>query len=420
MKALFIFHNDLRIQDNTTLNLLSEYSILPVFILDNRQIINNPYSSDYCLRFMQESLDDLNSNLRKSNSKLHVFKGLTHEIVANLIKKFKPQIVASNKDYSPFAIKRDKQIEKVCKQNEVEFISEHDRPLTPFYEIKTGSKTDYRKFTPYYNNAVKKINSKITNRRLKFTNIKSKNEKLNLDANVKHQRQKGGRKEGLKLLSKAAKMKNYKNTSNYLSKKTTMLSAHNKFGTISIREVYAKVKSNAALVQQLIWRDFYFNIMLNNDVILKNFRKPNPRIVWKNDKTQFKKWKEGKTGYPLVDAGMREMNKTGFMHNRARMIVASFLVKKLKIDWRKGEKYFAQNLIDYDISQNNGNWQWCAGTGVDSRDRTFNPNLQSKKYDADCEYIYTWIPELQDVPAKDIHNWPTKYKNYSVYYEPIL
>ena len=237
----------------------------------------------------------------------------------------------------------------------------------------------------------------------------------------------GGRKNGLVILKKIKNFKNYDNKRNLLTYETTKLSAYIKFGCVSIREVFKAIKKTGSkdLIRQLYWRDFYYNILFFFPHVFGNALKTKySKIIWPNNKSYFEKWKKGKTGFPVIDACMRQLNTTGFMHNRGRLIVSNFLIKLLLIDWQKGEKYFAQKLVDYDPAVNNGNWQWSASTGADSQPyfRIFNPWLQSKKFDKDCKFIKKWIPELQEVKATDIHKWDTKYQVYNgiKYPEPII
>ena len=209
--------------------------------------------------------------------------------------------------------------------------------------------------------------------------------------------------------------KHYSKTHNELDKPTTQLSAYIKFGCISIREMYKAFKSNNDLIRQLIWRDFYMNILYSFPYVLGKPMKPNyAKIKWHHNATWFKAWSTGETGFPVVDAGMRQLNTTGYMHNRARLIVASFLTKTLLIDWREGEEYFAKNLTDYDPASNNGNWQWIASSGADSQPyfRIFNPWLQGKEVDPDANYIKQWVPELKNVNAKDIHQWNDTWREH--------
>ena len=236
----------------------------------------------------------------------------------------------------------------------------------------------------------------------------------------------GGRKEALHLLKNIAHLKNYKEIRNFPALAgTTHLSAHNKFGTVSIREVYQTIVKcfgkTHTLINELYWRDFFTHILYHFPHVLgEAFHKKYNDIRWENNKNFFKKWCLGMTGFPIVDAGMRELNQTGYMHNRVRMIVASFLVKDLHIDWRWGEKYFAQQLIDYDPAVNNGNWQWAASTGCDAQPyfRIFNPWRQQVQYDPDCVYIKKWLPELINISPKIIHEL---YKNkMNGYPQPLV
>ena len=221
----------------------------------------------------------------------------------------------------------------------------------------------------------------------------------------------GGRKNAQKVLNRLADFNDYDTDRDIPAKEaTTGLSAHNKFGTVSIREVYHAVTdalgSSHTIIRELYWRDFFSHVAFHFPHIFGHaFHKKYEQLEWENSRKKFKVWCDGKTGFPIVDAGMRQLNVTGFMHNRVRMIVASFLVKDLHIDWRWGEKYFAQNLVDYDPAVNNGNWQWAASTGCDAQPyfRIFNPWIQGKKFDLDCIYIKKWVPELRKYSAKDIH-----------------
>jgi deoxyribodipyrimidine photo-lyase len=223
----------------------------------------------------------------------------------------------------------------------------------------------------------------------------------------------------------AKNLKNYPRTHNDLSHSTSELSAFIKFGCVSIREVYKTFRSKHDFIRQLFWRDFYANILYSFPYVLGSAMKKNyNKVHWHHNSNWFKKWCDGETGYPVVDAGMRQMNQTGYMHNRARLIVSSFLVKTLLISWEEGEKYFAQKLVDYDPASNNGNWQWTAGSGADSQPyfRIFNPWEQGKNYDPNCEYIKKWVPELKDVPNKDILNWEDTHSEYKdvKYPKPIV
>ena len=240
----------------------------------------------------------------------------------------------------------------------------------------------------------------------------------------------GGRKNGIEKLSKAGNDQNeYDETRDFFKEKTTHLSAYIKYGCVSIREVYHLFKKKFGvehgLIRELIWREFFAHVLYAYpEVVGQSYQTKYRNLKWENEKIYFNKWKKGETGVPLVDACMREMNSTGYMHNRGRMTVASFLIKSLLIDWRWGEKYFATQLTDYDLASNNGNWQGISGTGVDMKPyfRDMNPWLQSKKFDNDTSYIKKWVPELQSVKSSDIHEWHTSYKKYTNvnYPQPII
>jgi deoxyribodipyrimidine photo-lyase len=225
----------------------------------------------------------------------------------------------------------------------------------------------------------------------------------------------GGRVNAIQMLKRAVKSQaHYSDTRDKPAKPTSQLSAAIKFGCVSIREVYHAFRGNAPFVRQLVWRDFYANILFAFPHVLGHAMKPNyQRIKWHHNSAWFKAWCNGQTGYPIVDAGMRQLNRTGYMHNRVRLIVASFLTKTLLISWEHGEKYFAKNLTDYDPASNNGNWQWIASTGVDSQPyfRIFNPMEQGKRVDPDCEYIKSWVPQLSELSAREIHGWEGQIKN---------
>jgi deoxyribodipyrimidine photo-lyase len=298
-----------------------------------------------------------------------------------------------------------------------------------------GSGEPYQKSTPYYETAKReKVEKPAGKNKLPFKkNDTHISNKISLEqAMIKFTKVnpnilvRGGRYEALKTLAKAARtLKNYNATHNDLNKQTTELSAYIKFGCVSIREVYYSLHSKTALIRQLYWRDFYANIMYEFPRVLGHSLKPKyDKIKWHHNNNWFKAWCNGETGFPVVDAGMRQMNTTGYMHNRARLIVASFLVKILIIDWREGEEYFAKTLTDYDVANNNGNWQWISGGGADSQPyfRVFNPWRQAEEYDSKCEYIKKWVPELKDVTIKDIFKWDTTYTQYKdiKYPKPIV
>lgn len=241
----------------------------------------------------------------------------------------------------------------------------------------------------------------------------------------------GGRNNALKILHNISHFNTYERTRNIMHLNTTNLSAYLKFGCISIREAYhyfvEKLGKKHPLVRQLIWREFYYHLGYGFIERFGKSLKPRyDRIKWGNKNSWFKKWKEGKTGFPIIDACINQLNITGFMHNRGRLIVSSFLIKNLMINWKYGEKYFARKLVDYDVLVNQGNWQWSSGSGADSQPffRVFNPSLQSEHYDKDALYIKKWLPQLKDIEPKHLHEWETYYSEYNLkeinYWEPMV
>jgi deoxyribodipyrimidine photo-lyase len=433
---IFLFHRDLRLVDNTTLihQLQKEKTIVPIFIFPPEQIDKkiNKYFSNNSVQFMIESLYDLSNEIKSKSGKMYFFKGDNITVLKKIHKIENIESIGFNIDYTPYAIYRDKEIENWCSLNDIQCYSKEDYVL---YDILTDltkkkDKTPYLVFTPFKNHCLNDLEVRQIDKFNKFkfyqnndlTKIKYNIDeseinnfyKENSDINVH-----GGRKNGLKILSKIDKFKDYTKKRDNLIYNTTFLSAHNHFSTVSIREVYYAVLNKlgikSGLINELHWRDFYVNITFAFPKVLqgqikgnnKSFKEKYDDIKWSYNKKLFDKWCNGETGFPLIDAGMKQLNQTGFLHNRNRMCVASFLTKDLHIDWKLGEKYFATKLVDYDPMSNSGGWLWVMGGGCDAQPyfRIFNPWTQQKKYDPDCEYIKKWIPELNDIPNKDIHNW---------------
>ena len=426
--GLFIFRRDLRTIDNNGLNVLAKLcnNVYTIFIFTPEQVGSaNKYKSNNSVQFMIESLTDLASEIKTQGGQLHTFYGNNTKVLADCIKAWDINIVAFNLDITPYARERDDDIIKLCKKMSVEVKTEHDYYLHPPGSIKTGTGEPYQKFTPYFNTASKiKVPSPSAKKQLPFkTKDANIPNKISLEQAMKRFTRinpnilvRGGRPQALQLLLRAVRtITNYNAIHNDLSLKTSELSASIKYGCISIREAYKAFHDKPGIIRQLYWRDFYANIMYEFPHVIGHSLKPKyDKIHWHHNSNWFNAWCKGETGYPIVDAGMRQMNTTGYMHNRGRLIVASFLVKTLLIDWKEGEEYFAQTLTDYDPSNNNGNWQWISGGGADSQPyfRVFNPWRQASEYDPKCEYIKKWIPELKDVPEKDLLKWDTKYVNY--------
>ena len=375
-----------------------------MFIFNPEQIFpkNNQYFSNNCVQFMIESLDDLDKNIH-----VNYYEGHDIDILTKLSSKYKIKSIAYNKDYSPFAIKRDSIIEEWAKNKEIIIITEEDYTLYNMGTIQNNKSEPYQVFTPFYKKTISLKVNKVQPLIVKRINVikhiktfdKHKYYIVNDDIAVR-----GGREEALVRFKKI--MTDYSTFRDYPGlDKTTKLSAYIKFGCVSIREVFNNYKNVKELQRELIWREFYANILYYFPHVLGNsFKQKYDNVKWTNNKEWFKKWCQGKTGYVMVDAGMNQLNKTGWMHNRLRMITAMFLTKDLLIDWRWGEKYFATKLVDYDPASNNGGWQWSASTGTDSQPyfRIFNPELQLKRYDKDYEYIRTWIPSYEPYSIEKI------------------
>ncbi len=435
--SLHIFRRDLRLQDNSALNaaLQNSENVIPCFIVDNRQVIQNPYRSDNALQFMAGCLGDLNGQLEALGSKLYLFNGIAEDIVGALIRSTQIEAVYCNRDYTPFSKLRDNNLKNICNKHKIAYYSLPDTLITEPEEIFTNHGTPYTIFTAFLRNVVThEVRKPYTMTSGKFYGLgidKSKNFKEILSKYLNQNRNlilKGGRVEALKLLKSVKKLSDYESIRNFPNRKgTSFLSAHIKFGTLSIREFYFAIlryfNSSHSLIRELYWRDFFTHIAFHYPGVFGNsFHKKYDQIVWENDPSKFKSWCNGETGFPIVDAGMRQLNTTGWMHNRVRMIVASFLIKDLHVDWRWGEKYFAQKLIDYDPSVNNGNWQWAASTGCDAQPyfRIFNPWRQQLKFDPDCHYIKNWIPELKKYSSDQIHNLYKQFSSSCNYIEMII
>lgn len=402
MNGLFVFRRDLRLSDNTGLIELCKIckNVYCIFVLDDRQV--NPKKNEYFtyagMRFMLQSLKELRGQID-----VIVEYGKLIQILYKIIKELEIGVVYANADYTPFALRRDKEMAELCSKMgvKVEFVAD-------CYINSPDAIKPYKVFTPYYNIAksirVRGVESMSRNLIGKIRKVRNK--EIDLDELIinceKHMEkmgyqidlvQNGGRKEGIRLLKKFVNERGgrYDKHRDLFMFETSRLSPHIKFGTLSIREVYWTCKS-ATYRKELYWRDFYMQVGFNfPHVFGHNFR--DVGLKWKYDKISFVKWCEGKTGIDIIDACMTQLNRTGFMHNRGRMIVANYLTSKLGIDWRLGEKYFASRLTDYDPCSNNGGWQWASGTGADANPvfRVFNPELQAKRFDPDGEYRKRWL-----------------------------
>jgi deoxyribodipyrimidine photo-lyase len=446
--SLFIFRRDFRLYDNTALYrcLKESKKVYPIFIFTPEQVSDkNDFKSSNAIQFMIESLIDLSRHQELPNLTLLYgdYISIIKKIVSN---NSKITSIYTNTDYTPYAIERDYKISKLCESLNLDFYCYHDITLIAPGNITNQSGTIYQKFTPFYNTGlnikIDKVYSKPSKRQLLKTERLSRHQELNKYIINFQEAQKfynenskihvhGGRNLATKILNSISKFKNYEDTHSMLPLETTHLSAYLKFGCLSIREAYFKLvekfNKKDPIVRQLFWRDFYYHLGYHFVKRFGKSLKPNyDKIKWSLSKSKFESWKKGETGFPIVDACMKQINTTGYMHNRGRLIVASFLVKNLGIDWRFGEKYFAQSLVDYDVLVNNGNWQWVSGSGADSQPyfRIFNPALQSEKFDPECQYIKKWLPNLSEIPKKHLHHWSDNYSNYDLkqtkYFKPII
>ncbi len=435
-ESIFIFRRDLRLDDNTALIKACQESskVYPIFITNPLQVGNqNSYRSQNSIQFLHESLLDLQE---LSNNKITILHGDNTKVIEHIIdnlnknKNNKISKVYCNQDYTPYAKKRDQELKELLDKNNIELHLFQDYTLTPIDSVLTDSGTPYTKYTPYKNKAMKiKIPEPVTftkNLKDKLFKIKISKYEDDLDIFLKyyspnpHINVHGGRVLGLQIIKNSKNFVDYVKNRNTLTYKTTFLSAYIKFGCVSLREVYhgfhKNLPSDSAFFNELYWHDFYAQAIYHYPKVLegKSMDERFDKIKWSGSLKDFEKWCQGETGFPIVDAAMKQINTTGFMHNRARMIVASFLVKTLLCNWRWGEKYFAQHLVDYDPASNVGGWLWTAGGGFDSQPyfRIFNPWTQSEKFDINAEYIKYWLPQLKDIPAKDLHTWNLSHTKY--------
>jgi len=396
---IFWLRRDLRLDDNNALlqSLKSGKKTLLVFIFDKYVLSKIESESDKRVNFIHQSLQSLNKELSKFNSSLLVKHGDIKQQWKEIINDFNVSDVYFNEDYTPYARKRDKEVTSLLKKNNITVHSHLDQCIFHPTNIVKKDGSPYTVFNYYKKKWMSQIGP---NQICSYNNKKFFNNFFKFKCSLPSLKDIGFTTSEIKInkVLPVQKIKSYEITRNIPSLNgTSMLSVHIRFGTISIRRcVQIALNTSETWLSELIWREFFMQILYHFPHVTNSpFKDKYKAIKWSNNRDDFEKWKNGKTGFPIVDAGMRELNETGFMHNRVRMIVASFLVKDLLIDWRWGERYFAEKLIDYDLSANNGNWQWVAGTGCDAAPyfRIFNPYTQTKKFDPDLTYIKKWIPE---------------------------
>jgi len=396
--AVFWFRRDLRLQDNAGLfhALKENKEVVPIFIFDTTILDKLEDKADRRVEFIHHSLSMMHQQLVELGSSLLVFHGDPIDV----LKSLKPKAVYTNHDYEPYARKRDEQVKNILSKSGAEFKTFKDQVIFEKEEVTKDDGKPYTVFTPYS----RKWKSLLTPAQLKSYPTENHFESFKKIKSIPlpSLQDLGFESAGLPFPERVIKqsiVEKYDQQRNFPAiEGTTRLSVHLRFGTVSIRKLAQLAqKKNEVWLNELIWRDFYHMILWHfPEVEKKAFKPAYDHIQWRNNEKEFKAWCEGQTGYPIVDAGMRELNSTGFMHNRVRMIVASFLTKHLLIDWRWGEAYFAKKLLDFDLAANNGGWQWAAGSGCDAAPyfRVFNPTLQTEKFDPELKYIKKWVPEL--------------------------
>lgn len=403
--TLFWFRRDLRIQDNCGLYhaLKGENRVIPIFIFD-KEILKKLPKQDARVEMILLALGAIDIAMKRNRCNVGKYHGTPKAIFSKLIKQWNIEKVICNEDYEPYASERDSEIKTLLEAAGIQFECYKDQVIFEKEEVIKGDGTPYKVYTPYSRKWLEKyqetplqfypseveLDSLVSNESLPDLNLSDLGFETSGIAQPEYR-------------FDDTIIDQYEATRNFPAlDQTSRLGAHLRFGTVSIRRLVnqASSRSNNTFLKELIWREFFMQILWHFPYTQqKSFKPQYERIIWRNNPDEFEKWCAGETGYPLVDAGMRELNETGFMHNRVRMLVGSFLCKHLLIDWRWGEAYFAEKLLDYEMSSNVGNWQWVAGCGVDAAPyfRIFNPSEQIKKFDKQLQYIQKWVPNFQEL-----------------------
>lgn len=444
--TIFWFRRDLRLHDNAGFYhaLKSNHPVLPLFIFDQNILNDLEDKKDARVAFIHAEIKRLQLELKKQGSSIIVKYGTPEKVWEALLKEEIIHAVYTNHDYEPYAKERDAKIKNLLEEKGIPFHTYKDQVIFENLEVTKDDGTPYVVFTPYSRKWREKLTTRMS------TMLDSKGEQIPVSFYLKpypnakyfdnlyqsREREipslsdmKFDEPTEINIPDKTVRrglIKTYDKTRDYPAQSgTSRLGIHFRFGTISIRDKVLKAQGlNETFVNELIWRDFYAMILANYPKVVNNaFREKYDRIPWRNNEKEFKAWCEGKTGYPMVDAGMRELNTTGYMHNRVRMVTASFLTKHLLIDWRWGEAYFAKKLLDYDLASNNGGWQWAAGSGTDAAPyfRIFNPESQMKKFDKEKKYIKQWIPEYgtDDYPTPIVNHKEARERCLKTYKEAL-
>jgi deoxyribodipyrimidine photo-lyase len=430
--CIFWFRRDLRLDDNVGLYqaLKSKHPVLPIFIFDT-EILEKLPKNDARVSFFYGQLQTMRKELQiKFKSGIAMYKGDPLSVFEQLLKEFTIDSVFTNNDYEPYARDRDLQVELFLEKNDINFQTFKDQVIFEKNDVLKNDGNPYVVYTPYKNRWKENFDPSLHlvdyDTFSHFHNLYKNTNLPNIQLNDI-----GFEPSSIKVPDfniEPRLIQQYEETRNFPAKEngTSRLGPHLRFGTVSIRNMMKKAidEENEVFWNELIWREFFMQILWHFPKTVNNSFKPKyDRIVWRNNEQEFELWRRGHTGYPLVDAGMRELNTTGYMHNRVRMLVASFLCKHLLIDWRWGEAYFAEKLLDYDLASNIGNWQWASGSGVDAAPyfRIFNPTTQVDKFDKQKEYINKWVPELQDLtyPPKMVDHKMARERCLKVYKEAV-
>lgn len=393
--SIFWFRRDLRLDDNTALinSLKSGFPVLPVFIFDT-EIITELERTDARITFIYNSLQAINNELKKYNSAVKIFVGSPLDVWKTIIEQYEIEAVFVNRDYEPYSMSRDANLKTFLQAKGINFFEYKDQVIFEKNEIVKEDGNPYTVFTPYKNKWLQKFNTQQINCNtdVDFKMLFSFKTEFPKLSEI-------GFKESKQQLLKynLSAIANYAENRDFPAiNSCSNLSPHLRFGTVSIRWIINMLQPNdSVFLSELIWREFFMQILYNfPKVVNRNFREKYDGIKWRNNTEEFELWCNGKTGYPLVDAAMQQLNSSGYMHNRTRMICAGFACKHLLIDWQWGEAYFAKKLLDFELASNNGNWQWAAGTGCDAAPyfRVFNPVTQQQKFDKDFKYIKHWLP----------------------------
>lgn len=400
--TLFWFRRDLRLDDNTGLcyALNDSYPVLPLFIFDTEILEDLEGKKDARVEFIHDQIMHIHEQLKDKGTSLLVKYGKPIEVYKELLDTYNVGAVFTNRDYEPYAIRRDNAVEKLLKEHHIPFYTFKDHVIFEKNEVLTDTGNFYKVFTPYKRRWMDRLNE--SQLETYTSGLSFENWFATQPLPLPSLKDIGFEPSYIEIPTNFIDeniIEQYDETRDYpaLQHGTSRLGIHLRHGTVSIRKLARKAKAlNHTYLNELIWRDFYSQILFHYpQVVDTSFKPAYDNIRWRNNEKEFQRWCDGKTGYPIVDAGMRELNATGYMHQRVRMITASFLTKHLLIDWRWGEAYFAKKLLDYELSSNNGGWQWAAGSGTDAQPyfRIFNPHSQAEKFDQDREYIKKWVPE---------------------------